>query len=71
MKESEDPESTRVFRIMSGRESEVRVRVRDLGLERVDALSVAFFAQGSSAQSWGHVKSQGLLSLFSGLSQKA
>ena len=43
-RESEDPESMRVFRIVSGRESEVRVRVRDLGLERVDVLSVAFFA---------------------------
>jgi len=33
MKESEDPESTRVFRIMLGRKSEVRVRIRDSGLE--------------------------------------
>jgi len=36
MKELEDPESTRVFRIVLGRESEVRARVRDLGLERAD-----------------------------------
>ena len=57
MKESEDPESTRVFRIILGRESEVRVRVRDLGLERADALSVACFAQGSPAQSSGCAKS--------------
>ena len=71
MKESEDPESTRVFRIVSGRESEVRVRVRDLGLERADTLSVACFARGSSAQSLGRAKSRGLLSLFSAPHNKA
>jgi len=70
MKVSEDPESTRVFRIVSGRESEVRARVRELVFKRADALRMAFFAQGSTAQSSGHVKSQGLLSHFSGLSQK-
>ena len=64
MKELEDPESTRVFRIVLGRELEVRVRVRDSGLERVDVLSVAWFTQGSPVQSLGCVKSQGLLSLF-------
>ena len=57
MKELEDPESTRVFRIVSGRESEVRVSVGELGLERVDALSVVFFARGSPVQSLGHAKS--------------
>ena len=64
MKESEDPESTRVFRIVLGRESEVRARVRDSGLERAATLSVACFTQGSSAQSSGRAKSRGLLSLF-------
>ena len=43
MKESEDPESTRDLRIMSGSVSEVRERVRESGFERVDALIVMVF----------------------------
>ena len=44
MKESEDPESTRDLRIVSGSMLEVRESVRELGFERADALSVAVFA---------------------------
>ena len=36
MKESEDPESTRDFRIVCGRVLEVRERVSESGFERVD-----------------------------------
>ena len=39
MKESEDPESTRDLRTVSGWELEVRESVRESGVERVDALS--------------------------------
>ena len=63
-KESEDPESTRDFRIISGRVSEVRERVSESGFERADVLRVRVFAQGSSMQSLGHAESQGLFSLF-------
>src|SRR5882672_2697962 len=42
MKESEDPESTRDFRVVSGRVSEVRKRVSESGFERVEALSDEF-----------------------------
>src|SRR5467141_1027639 len=65
MKESEDPESTRDLRIMSGSVSEVRERVRESGFERADALRVMVFARGSSTQSSGRAESRGLLSLFS------
>ena len=44
MKESEDPESTRDFRIVSGRVLEVRERVSESGFERVDVLRVMNFA---------------------------
>src|SRR5882672_1034971 len=40
MKESEDPESTRDFRIMSGSVSEVRKGVSESGFERADVLRV-------------------------------
>ena len=63
MKELEDPESTREFRSISGRVSEVRERVSESGFERADALRVRVFAQGSSMQSSGHAESLGLLSL--------
>src|SRR5882724_12036963 len=68
MKESEDLESTRDFKIR--RVLEVRERVSESGFERADALRVRFFTQGSSMQSSGHVESQGLLSLFSSLCWK-
>src|SRR5882724_10239355 len=55
MKESEDPESTRDFRTISGRVSEVRERVSKSGFERVDALRVRVFTHRSSMQSLGHV----------------
>src|SRR5882724_3036572 len=64
IKESEDPESTRDFKIISGRVSDVRERVSESGFERADALRVRVFARGSSMQSSGHVESRGLLSLF-------
>src|SRR5882724_13476536 len=63
-KESEDLESTRDFRIISGRVSEVRERVIESGFERADMLRVRVFAQGSSMQSLGHAESQGLFSVF-------
>ena len=44
MEESEDLESTRDFRIMSGRVLEVRERVSESGFEIVDALRVMVFA---------------------------
>ena len=44
MKESEDPESTRDFKIISGRVSDVRKRVSESGFERADALRVRVFA---------------------------
>ena len=44
MKESEDPESTRDLRIVSGSVLEVRESIRELGFERADALSVVVFA---------------------------
>src|SRR5882724_9365777 len=65
MKESDDLESTRDFKTISGRVSDVRKRVSELGFERADALSVRVFAQGSSMQSSGCAESRGLLSLFS------
>src|SRR5882724_8600969 len=65
IKESEDPESTRDFKIISGRVSVVRERVSESGFERADALRVRVFARGSSMQSLGCVESRGLLSLFS------
>src|SRR5882724_5975257 len=70
MKELEDPESTRDFKTISRRVSDVRKRVSESGFERVDALRVRFFARGSSTQSLGCVESRGLLSLFSNLCQK-
>src|SRR5882724_7753277 len=65
MKESEDPESTRDFKIISGRVSDVRERVSESGFERADALRVMIFARGSLTQSSGRAKFRGLLSLFS------
>src|SRR5882724_13497215 len=65
MKESEDLGSTRDFKTISGRVSDVRKRVSDSGFERADVLRVRIFASGSSAQSSGCVESQGPLSLFS------
>ena len=44
MKESEDLESTRGFRIMCRRASEVRERLSELGFERADVLRVRVFA---------------------------
>src|SRR5882672_7946930 len=70
MKESEDLESTRDFRIVSGRVSDVRERVGESGFERADALRVMNFTRGSSMQSSGHAKSRGLLSLFLSLCWK-
>ena len=64
MKESEDLESTRDFKTISGRVLDVRKRVSESGFERVDVLRVRVFARRSS-KSLGHVESQGLLSLFS------
>src|SRR5882724_1313061 len=65
MKESEDPESTRDFKTISGSVLDVRERVSESGFERVDVLRVRVFTRGSSTQSSGHVESRGLLSLFS------
>src|SRR5882724_6950412 len=62
MKESEDLESTRDFKIR--RVLEVRERVSESGFERADVLRVRVFTQGSSMQSSGHVESRGLLSPF-------
>src|SRR5882724_12809502 len=42
MKESEDLESTRDFKTISGRVSDVRKRVSESGFERADALSKSF-----------------------------
>jgi len=50
MKESEDLESTRDFKIIFGRVSEVRKRVSESGFERADALRVRVFTRGSSMQ---------------------
>ena len=68
MIESEDPESTRDFRTIFGRVSDVKESVSESGFERVDVLRVMVFAQGSLTQSSGCAESQGLLSLFSSLS---
>jgi len=43
MKESEDPESTKDFKTISRRVSEVRKRVSESGFESVDALRVRVF----------------------------
>ena len=43
MKELEDLESTRDFRIVSGSVSDVRERVSESGFERADALRVMNF----------------------------
>ena len=64
MKESEDPESTRDFRTVFGRVSDVKESVSEPGFERADALRVMVFTQGSLMQSSGHAESRGLLSLF-------
>ena len=65
MKESEDPESTREFKTISGSVLDVKESVSESGFERADALRVRVFTQGSSMQSSGHAESRGLLSLFS------
>ena len=54
MNESEDPKSTRDAREILGKVSEDSDSIRELGLERADALSVTVVARGSSAQSLGH-----------------
>src|SRR5882724_7731062 len=64
MKESEDPESTRDFKTISGRVLDVRERVSESGFERADVLRVRVFARGSSTQSSGCAESRGLLCLF-------
>jgi len=64
MKESDDPESTRDFRTIFGRVSDVKESVSESGFERADALRVRVFAQGSSTQSSGRAGSRGLLSFF-------
>ena len=69
MKQSDDPESTRDFRLVSGSLSEVKESVSESGFERADVLSIRAFARGSLMQSSGDVGSQGLLNLFLGLSQ--
>src|SRR5882724_11636266 len=65
MKESYDPESTRDFRTIFGRVSDVKESVSESGFERADVLRVRVFARGSSMQSSGRAGSRGLLSLFS------
>src|SRR5882724_801143 len=70
MKESEDPESTRDFKTISGSVSDVKESVSESGFERADALRVRVFARGSSTQSSGRVESRGLLSLFLNPCQK-
>jgi len=46
MKESEDLESTRDFKIISGRVSDVRKRVSESGFERAGALRVRVLHEG-------------------------
>src|SRR5882724_2181750 len=70
IKESEDPESTRDFKTISGSVSDVKGSVSESGFERADALRVRVFARGSSTQSLGHAESRGLLSLFLNLCRK-
>src|SRR5882724_10412724 len=70
MKESEDLESTRDFRTVFGRVSDVKESVSESGFKRVDALRVMVFAQGILMQSLGCVESRGLLSLFLNLCWK-
>src|SRR5882724_10684751 len=65
MKELEDLESTMDFRTIFRRVSDVKESVSESGFERVDALRVMVFTQGSLTQSSGHAESRGLLSLFS------
>ena len=55
MNESEDPEFTRDARETLGKVSEDSDSIRESGFERADAPSVTVLAQGSSAQSLGHV----------------
>ena len=47
MKESKDLESTRDFRTVSGRVSEVWEKVSESGFKRVDVLRVRVFTPGS------------------------
>src|SRR5882724_818599 len=70
MKESDDPESTRDFRTIFGRVSDVKESVSESGFERADGLRVRVFARGSSTQSLGRAESRGLLSLFWNLCRK-
>src|SRR5882724_4984632 len=70
IKESEDPESTREFKTISGSVSDVKESVSESGFERAEALRVRVFTRGSSTQSSGHAESRGLLSLFSNLCRK-
>jgi len=67
MKQLDDPESTRDLRIVSRSLLEVKESISESGFERVDALSIRGFTQGSLMQSSGHVGSQGLLNLFPSL----
>ena len=64
MKESEDPESTRDFRTVFVRVSDVKESVNESGFERADVLRVMVFTQGSLMQSSGHAGSRRLLNLF-------
>src|SRR5882724_3698658 len=64
MKQSDDLESTRDLRIMSGSLLGVKESVTESGLERADVLSIRGFTRGSLTQSLGHVGSRGLLKLF-------
>ena len=57
-------ESARDFRTIFGRVSDVKECVSESGFERVDALRVIVFTQGSLMQSSGCAESRGLLSLF-------
>ena len=51
MKELDDPESTKEFRVVFGRESVVKGSVSESGLERVDMYSVMVLSQWVLMQS--------------------
>ena len=55
MNKSEDPEFTRDTRETLGKVLEDNDNIRESEFERADAPSVTVLAQGSSAQSLGHV----------------
>jgi|SRR5882724_5056577 len=64
MKQSDDLESMREIRIISGSLLEVKESVSESGFERAAALSIRGFTQGSFTQSLGRAGSRGLLNLF-------